>query len=416
MSPIADVRLRDHPDFVRFWIGRVASALAFQMLGVAIGWLIYDMTGSAVALGLVGLAQFLPILCLSLLVGHVADTFDRRRIVVACLAVAAATLTALGIGLSSGATGIVGLYVAVTVIGATRAFEHPTLSALLPRLVPGALLPRALAVSSSAIQAATIIGPALGGLAYMFGPIAPIAGAALCYGAATVAMLGIRHRAVADRRGPLTLASLLAGLSFIRRQPVVLGSISLDLFAVLLGGVTALLPIFARDVLHVGAQGMGLLRAAPAVGAMLMALVLMRLPLRHRVGPTMFAAVAVFGLATVVFALSQNFILSLFALFVTGAADNVSVVIRSSLVQLSTPDEMRGRVSAVNSLFIGTSNQLGEFESGMVAALLGPVGAGLAGGIGTLMVVAAWMRLFPDLRQVDEMPRPAAPKPSGAAG
>ncbi len=415
MTQPTDARLRDHPDFILFWIGRVASSLAFQMLGVAIGWLIYEITGSAVALGLVGLCQFLPMLGLSLLVGHVADTFDRRRIVATSLAVATATLAGLAAGLATGAVGIAGLYGAVAVIGAVRAFEHPTLSALLPRLVPGAALPKALAVSSSAIQTATIIGPALGGLAYVLGPVAPIIGAATFYGAATLSILAIRHRAPRERRGPLTLASLLAGLSFIRRQKVVLGSISLDLFAVLLGGITALLPMFARDVLHVGAEGMGLLRAAPAVGAMLMSLVLMRLPLSRAVGPTMFAAVAVFGVATIVFALSQSFTLSLLALLVTGAADNVSVVIRSSLVQLSTPDEMRGRVSAVNSLFIGTSNQLGEFESGMVAALLGPVGAGLVGGIGTLVVVAAWMRLFPELRRVDAMPRQAAgPRPSGA--
>ncbi|MFG1391791.1 MFS transporter [Xanthobacter agilis] len=408
MTQPAEARLRDHPDFVLFWIGRVASALAFQMLGVAAGWMIYDWTGSAVALGLVGLCQFLPMLSLSLLVGHVADSFDRRRIVVICLAVATATLAMLAAGLAAGVLGLAGLYGAVTLIGATRAFEHPTLSALLPRLVPGTVLPKALAVSSSAIQTATIIGPALGGLAYVLGPIAPIAGAAACYAAATLALLAIRRRVPPERRGPLTLTTLLAGLTFIRRQKIVLGSISLDLFAVLLGGVTALLPMFARDVLQVGAEGMGLLRAAPAVGATLMSLLLLRLPLRRWVGPSMFAAVAVFGLATVVFALSQNFLLSLFALFITGAADNVSVVIRSSLVQLSTPDEMRGRVSAVNSLFIGTSNQLGEFESGMVAALIGPVGAGLVGGLGTLLVVAAWMRLFPELRRVDEMPRPTA--------
>lgn len=400
-------RLWDHPDFVRLWVGRVCSSLAFQMLGVAIGWLIYDLTGSAVALGMVGLCQFLPILGLSLLVGHVADNFDRRWIIIICLAIAATTLGALAAGLALHGVGLVAIYGAVTVIGATRAFEHPTLAALMPGLVPAPLLPRALAVSSSAVQAATIIGPALGGFAYVLGPVAAIGGAAGFYGVATVALLGIRHRPARAARAPLTWTSLLMGLTFIRRHPVVLGSISLDLFAVLLGGVTALLPIFARDVLHVGAEGMGALRAAPAVGATLMSLVLARLPPSRGVGLVMFGAVAVFGLSTVIFALSQNFFLSLAALFVTGAADNVSVVIRSSLVQLSTPDEMRGRVSSVNSLFVGTSNQLGEFESGMTAALLGPVGAGLLGGIGTLCVALAWMRLFPALRRVDEMPRPA---------
>ncbi|MFG1302059.1 MFS transporter [Xanthobacter sp. V3C-3] len=400
-------RLRDHPAFLLFWISRVASALAFQMLGVAVGWLIYALTGSAVALGLVGLAQFLPILLLTLLAGHAADTLDRRRIVLACQALAAFTLALLALGIAREAAGIVAIYAAVTMIGACRAFEHPTMAALLPRLVPGPVLPRALAVSSSAMQMATIAGPAAGGFAYVLGPTVPLAGAAACYACAALAMAAIRHVHAPTRAaggGGPRLRTLLQGLAFIRAHPVVLGSISLDLFAVLLGGVTALLPIFAHDILHVGAEGLGALRAAPAVGAVLMSVVLARVPLDRRVGAKMFAAVAAFGLATVVFSLSRSFGLSLGALFVLGAADNVSVVIRSSLVQLSTPDEMRGRVSAVNSLFVGTSNQLGEFESGMAAALLGPVGAGVLGGIGTLLVALAWTRLFPGLLRVDRMP------------
>lgn len=406
----APERLRDHPAFFLFWMTRVASALAFQMLGVAVGWLIYALTGSAVALGLVGLAQFFPILCLTLFVGHAADTFDRRRIVFLCQTLAALTLALLALGIGQGWAGIAAIYAAVMVVGAARAFEHPTMAALLPRLVPAPILPRALAVSTSAMQMATIAGPALGGLAYVFGPTVPLAAAALCYGAAALCMASIRYAHVPAPKSAMSMTTLLSGLAFIRRSPVVLGSISLDLFAVLLGGVTALLPIFASDILHVGAEGMGALRAAPAVGATLMSLVLARVPLSRNVGATMFAAVAVFGLATVVFSLSQNFMLSLAALFVLGVADNVSVVIRSSLVQLSTPDEMRGRVSAVNSLFVGTSNQLGEFESGMVAALVGAVGAGVIGGIGTLVVAAVWMRLFPELRRVDEMPLSAMRK------
>lgn len=405
------LRLRDHPAFILFWISRVAAALAFQMLGVAVGWLIYALTGSAVALGMVGLAQFLPILCLTLFVGQAADTFDRRRIVLACQALAALTLALLALGIGEGRAGLGSIYAAVVMIGACRAFEHPTISALLPRLVPPAALPRALAVASSAMQMATIAGPAVGGFAYVLGPTVPIAGAAACYACAALAMAFIRHRHVPATRSALTLDGLLSGLAFVRRSPLVLGSISLDLFAVLLGGVTALLPIFASDILHVGAAGMGALRAAPAVGATLMALVLARVPLARHVGTTMFASVAVFGFATIVFSLSHSFLLSLGALFVLGAADNVSVVIRASLVQLSTPDDMRGRVSAVNSLFIGTSNQLGEFESGMVAALLGAAGAGVVGGIGTLVVAALWMRLFPDLARVDAMPRPAGAHP-----
>lgn len=400
----APERLRDHPAFLFFWVSRVASALAFQMLGVAVGWLVYALTGSAVALGLVGLAQFVPILVLTLVAGHVADVFDRRRIVLAGQAIAAFTLGLLALGLGGGGVELPAIYAAVVMIGACRAFEHPTLAALLPRIVPGPVLPRALAVSSSALQMATIAGPAVGGFAYAFGPTVPLAGAALCYAAAATAMACVRHPPVATARSGVTLASVLSGLSFIRDHKVVLGSISLDLFAVLLGGVTALLPIYASDILDVGSTGLGALRAAPAVGATLMALLLARLPLARHVGPKMFAAVAVFGLATVVFSLSRSFPLSFAALFALGAADNVSVVIRSSLVQLSTPDEMRGRVSAVNSLFVGTSNQLGEFESGMTAALFGAVGAGLVGGLGTIAVALLWMRLFPELRRVDRMP------------
>lgn len=407
-SEPASERLRDHPAFLFFWVSRVCSALAFQMLGVAVGWLVYALTGSAVALGLVGLAQFVPLLLLTLVAGHAADVFDRRRIVLVGQATAAVALGLLTLGLAQGAVGLFAIYAAVVVIGACRAFEHPTFAALLPRIVPGPVLPRALAVSSSALQMATIAGPAVGGFAYAFGPTVPLAGAALCYAAAACAMACVRHPPVAGSRSGLSVGSLLSGLAFIRDHKVVLGSISLDLFAVLLGGVTALLPIYASDILDVGASGLGALRAAPAVGATLMAVLLARIPLARGVGPKMFAAVVVFGLATVVFSLSRSFALSFAALFVLGAADNVSVVIRSSLVQLSTPDEMRGRVSAVNSLFVGTSNQLGEFESGMTAALFGAVGAGLLGGLGTIAVALVWMRLFPELRRVDQMPSRAA--------
>lgn len=405
LSPPAAVRLGRHPAFVRFWLSRVASVLAFQMTGVAVGWLIYDLTGSALALGLVGLAQFLPMLALTLVVGHVADTFNRKRVVAICQALAAATLLLVAAGLLTGIVGVAGIYAAVAVIGAARAFEHPTMQALLPGLVPREALPRALALATSALEMATIAGPAVGGLIYGLGREVPFAAAALCYGLAAIAMASIPYTPAPRRTGPVTLSFLLSGLAFIRRKPVVLGSISLDLFAVLLGGVTALLPIFARDILQVGTTGLGALRAAPALGAVMMALALAHVPLARQVGPKMFAAVMVFGLATIVFALSANFYLSFAALFVLGVADTVSVVIRSSLVQLATPDDMRGRVSAVNSLFIGTSNQLGEFESGVAAALLGAVGAGLAGGIGTVVVALLWMRLFPELLRTDTLPR-----------
>jgi hypothetical protein len=277
------------------------------------------------------------------------------------------------------------------------------MAALLPAVVPAGVLPRALAVSSSAMQTATIVGPSVGGLLYAVGTTVPFALSAGCFLGACSLMLLMRLERPALRREPATLRSVFSGIAFIRSRPMILGAISLDMFAVLLGGATALLPIYAHDILQTGPWGLGLLRAAPAVGALTMSLVLTRVPLRRAVGLKMFAAVIVFGAATVVFSASASLVLSLAALAVLGAADNVSVVIRSSLVQLLTPDEMRGRVSAVNSLFVGTSNQLGEFESGMVAGLLGAVPAGIIGGLGTVAVALLWMRLFPALRKAQTL-------------
>jgi MFS family permease len=287
------------------------------------------------------------------------------------------------------------------VVGAVHAFEGPTMQSLLPGLVTGKLLPRALAWSASAMQTATIVGPALGGLLYTAGPTEVYAAAGVLFLAASVFLGFLRSVRTPVMREPATINSVFAGITFIRSRPEVLGAISLDLFAVLLGGATALLPIYARDILMAGPWGLGLLRSAPAVGALAMSLFLARRPLKHRVGRTMFNAVGIFGVATIVFALSTSFLLSLASLAVLGAADVISVVIRHSLVQIETPDEMRGRVSAVNSLFIGTSNQLGEFESGITAAWFGTVFAVLIGGIGTIIVVALWMRIFPQLVQTD---------------
>jgi len=274
---------------------------------------------------------------------------------------------------------------------------------LLPALVPDALLQKAVAVSSSAMQTATIVGPSLGGLLYATGASVPLGVSALCLSAACSAMLVIRTERTPPKREPISFQSIFSGVSFIRSRPIILGAISLDLFAVLLGGVTALLPIFARDILHTGPWGLGFLRSAPAVGALSMSVLLVHIPMNRRVGIKMFAAVIVFGIATVIFSLSTSLVLSLIALVILGAADNVSVVIRISLVQLSTPDAMRGRVNAVNSLFIGTSNQLGEFESGMLAGLLGVIPSGVFGGIGTILIALFWMRLFPALRKVNSL-------------
>ncbi|MBB3914118.1 MFS transporter [Rhizobium fabae] len=389
-----------HPGYLNFAASRVFSSLSFQSVAIAMGWMIYDQTHSALALGLVGFCQFLPMAVLTFVVGHVADRFDRRRIGLACQLIEAVTALVLAVATWQQWLTPAGILAAVTVLGAVVAFERPTMAALLPNIVPASMLQKAVATSTSMMQTALIIGPSLGGLLYGLNPVAPFAMAAVLFAAASFNVISIRMQWSPAKREPVTLASVFAGVSFIRSRPVMLGTISLDLFAVLLGGATALLPMFARDILHAGPWGLGLLRAAPAIGALAMSIVLARRPLETNVGRKMLVAVAVFGVATIVFSLSTNIALSVAALLVVGASDTVSVVVRSSLVQLLTPDEMRGRVSAVNSLFIGTSNQLGEFESGMMAAALGPVATGIVGGLGTIVVVMLWMRLFPDLTKV----------------
>jgi MFS family permease len=373
------------------------------MMMVIIGWQMYDLTHSAYDLGLVGLAQFLPALSLALVAGHVADRFDRRRVVGWCLV--GQLLVAIGLVTANryGWISRDALLIVSVALGTARAFQMPTQQALGPLLVPAAVLPRALATSSAGTQAAIIIGPALGGFIYALGADAVylVCGALLIAAIACVARIRLDH-APAPRE-QISLERLFAGIAFIWRRKEVLGAISLDLFAVLLGGAVALLPVFVRDILHVGPWELGLLRAAPAVGALVMSLSLAQQPIRRHAGRTMFGAVAIYGAATIVFALSTSFVLSLAALAVTGAFDMVSVVIRQSLVQLQTPDEMRGRVSAVNSIFIGASNQLGEFESGITAGWFGAVPSVLIGGLGTLAVVAAWIKLFPSLAGKDHL-------------
>ncbi len=377
--------------------------LAYQMQGVAVGWQIYSLTNSALYLGLVGLVQFLPLFLLTLAVGHAADRYDRRAIARICQIIEGLAAGVLAWGSHSGWLGSHGILVIMFMVGAVHAFEGPTMHALVPNLVPTHLIPRAAAWSASTFQTAVILGPALGGLLYAAGPTAVYAVVAILFFAASMFLALITIERAPAKREPVSLDALFAGISFIRSRPDILGAISLDLFAVLLGGATALLPVYARDILFVGPWGLGLLRSAPAAGALTMSVLLAKSPLRHRVGRTMFIAVAVFGLATIVFGLSKSFPLSLAALAVLGAADVFSVVIRQSLVQIETPDEMRGRVSAVNSMFIGTSNQLGEFESGVTAHWFGTVPAVLIGGAGTIIVVLLWMRLFPQLRQIDRL-------------
>jgi MFS family permease len=387
---------------MRLWFARLAGVASSQMMMVAVGWQMYDLTGSAWDLGLVGLLQFLPALALVLVAGHVVDRRHRARIVAACLAAQLAVAALLAAAATGGWASREALLGVSVVLGAVRAFQMPAQQALTPLLVPALLLPRALAFSSAGLQGAIIAGPALGGLVYAAGTGLTYVVCAGLFGGAALLALTVRYRHQPHLE-PATLKAMLAGVRFVWDHKVVLGAVSLDLFAVLLGGATALLPMFAKDILQVGPWGLGLLRAAPAAGALAMSLVLSRWPVRRRTGPMLLGAVAVYGLATLAFGLSSHFAWSMLALAVTGAADMVSVVIRQTLVQLETPDAMRGRVSAVNSVFIGASNQLGEFESGATAALLGPVGSVVLGGAGCLAVAALWRRLFPTLAARDAL-------------
>jgi MFS family permease len=402
------------PSYLRFWFARICSTVSFQVAGVAVGWQLYALTHSTFALGMVGLVQFLPMLLLTLVTGHVADRFNRKTVISICQVVEGSTLALLAAGSYFHRLHPFGIYLAVAAIGASRAFESPSTQALVPGLVDDAQVPQAIAFSTSANQTASIVGPALGGLLYAFGPHVPY-GLCTClfWTAAVLSSTIVAKRPMAGR-APVTGQSILAGIHYIRERRNILGAISLDLFVVLLGGATALLPAFARDILHTGPWGLGLLRLAPAVGALTTAVFLAHHPIRNRAGHRMFAAVIVFGLCTVAFALSHNIWLSMVILCLLGAADVVSVVVRSSLVQLETPDAMRGRVSAVNSLFIGTSNQLGEFESGVTASWFGLIPATIFGGIGSIAIALVWMALFPDLRKLESLAGQGVEKKVGA--
>jgi MFS family permease len=402
MSDHSGIVYRDR-DLYSFVTSRFIATLAIQVQSVAIGWQIYDMQRTPLALGLVGLCQFLPMFLLTLPAGDITDRFNQRRVYsVAAGLQALCSVLFLALSIFRPHTAWM-YYVVLVLFGAARGFAGPSGSSLLPFLVPPERFSKAMAFSSSFFTAATISGPALGGFLYGLGPVHvySICIAGFVGAAVIVARLGGR-RFVPEQSQASRYERVAEGVKFVRSRPVVLGAISLDLFAVLLGGATALLPIYARDILHVGPLGFGFLRSAPAAGAFSMAFLLTHLPIRSRVGDKMFATVAMFGIATIVFGLSAYYPLSLLALFVLGASDMVSVNIRGALVQLSTPDYMRGRVSAVSMLFIGASNELGEFESGTTAALMGTVPAVVAGGIGTLLVVGLWMKLFPPLRQVNK--------------
>ena len=388
-----------------FWFARVFTASGFQMLTVAIGWHMYSLTGSVLDLGLVGLVEFMPKILFILFTGHVADRFDRRRVAALCQCGQGLVALALLIGSTTGAITREMIFVVAFLLGSARAFEMPTTQALLPNIVPPGLFPKAVAAAASAMQSATIIAPAVGGLLFAFGAGWVYGPSVVLYLIALILMLSLPSRQLPLKQ-KVSLDSLLAGFRFIRSRADIFGAISMDMFAVLLGGATALLPVFAKDILLTGPWGLGLLRSAPAVGALLMSFWLARFPIERKVGPVMFTAVAIFGVATIGFGVSTSLWFSLFTLVVLGAADMVSMVIRGAFVQLQTPDEMRGRVGAVNGLFIGASNQLGEFRAGVTAAWFGTVPAVLMGGVGAIVVTGLWIKLFPTLAHRDRMHEP----------
>jgi len=399
----ASAAILRHRPFQLYFLGRVFSNFSRQIVAVAVGWQVYALTSDPFALGMVGLLQFLPTLLLTFVSGHAADHFDRKRVVQLCQWAEALAAGFLAWGSIEQWLTVGHIYAASVVFGITASFERPAAAAMVPSVVPPGLLQQGTALSSGAMHFASIAGPALGGFLYAVSPGVPYV-----LTAAFWLLAGVLNGSIRLARQPRSvevpsLGTIFAGARFVRSNPAVLGTISLDLFAVLLGGATALLPIFASDILHTGPWGLGLLRAGPSIGALGMTVYLARHPITRRVGIRMFQSVILFGVATVVFALSREVWLSVVALVVMGASDMISVVIRLSLVQLATPDEMRGRVSAVNFLFINASNQLGEFESGVTAAWFGTVAATVIGGVGTVAVALLWMRLFPALKNVERL-------------
>lgn len=378
---------------------------------MTIGWQVYELTDSAFDLGLVGLIQFVPAVVLTLLIGHAADRYDRRLIVRTAHGVYALAAVMIIAALLAGVLTRDLLFGAVFLIGCARAFELPTAHSLVPALVPAPMIARAVAAWTSANQVAIICGPALGGLIYTISPTLVSAICLVFFTASITLITLVRAKGPAANREPPTFASVLAGFEYIRSSRRLLGVITLDLFVVLLGGATALMPIYARDILSVGPIGLGLLRSAPAAGALITSIVLSRHPVERHIGRKMFAVIAIYGVATIMFALSTSFPLSLLVLALLGASDALSIVIRFSLVQIETPDDKRGRVSAINYLFVGSSNTLGEFESGTVAAWLGVVPSVLIGGFGSLLIAGIWMLLFPDLRRIDRF-EPADKRPT----
>jgi MFS family permease len=394
-----------YPDFRYFLMARFLTAASSEMQSVAVGWQLYSLTHRPLDLGLAGLAQFLPGILLFLAGGHAADRYSRKRILQACCAGFSCCSLLLLWNAAADTKSIWPIYSVLLFNGAIRAFNGPAGQAFLPLIVASEYFASAVAWNSSNFQAAMIIGPAIGGVLYGFAGTAGLVygAAALSYFCALLLLSAVRAKAATGPRPPASLKTILEGFRYMERNRLILGTISLDLFAVLLGGAVALLPVYAKEILRTGPYGLGFLRSAPAAGAVVMAVVLAHWPLRRKVGVTMLWCVAGFGAFTIVFGLSRNLWLSLAALVLIGAFDMVSVIVRHTLVQLSTPNEMRGRVSAVNMVFIGASNEVGQFESGLTAQWFGTVPAVVLGGLGTIAIVALWARMFPALRRVDQL-------------
>ena len=417
MAATADPRLAGgiaftYPDFAVYELARFLIEIAIEMQSVAVGWQVYEITKRPLDLGLVGLAQFLPGILLFLVTGHVADRFDRRKLLMLCycgFAVGSGLLWTIALRGTGGMhANVYHIYAVLVLVGAANALSGPVSRALLPQLVPEEHFPNAVAWNASVMQGGTILGPAVGGLIYALfrGPSAVYFTAMLTSLVALACTLRIKPQMKPRTREAVSLTTVLAGFRYIGRHKLILGSISLDMFAVLLGGAVALLPVYAREILKTGPWGLGLLRSAPGVGAALMAILIAHRPLRGRAGPTMLWCVAGFGVCTILFGISRSIVLSLVALLLIGATDMVSVIIRGTLIQLGTPDEMRGRVNAVDMLFIGVSNEVGQFESGLTAQWFGTVPAVVLGGVGTLIVIALWAWWFPELRKADQLTNP----------
>jgi MFS family permease len=399
----APTTLLGHRSFVLFWFARTFTNGAFMMLSVAVGWQLYALTNNPLDLGIIGLVQFIPLVGLVLVVGQVVDRYDRRALIRITQGIKALGAIALAVGSAGGFITREWIFVLMFAIGCARAFEMPAMHAMVPAIVPQSILPRAIAASATAQQTAIICGPAIGGFLYVLGPEVVYSICAIVFVAAGIAVSLVHTLYAKQDRTPVTVATLFAGFTYIRDRQVLLGVISLDLFAVLLGGVTALLPIYARDILGTDAWGLGLLRSSPAIGALISSVVLSQHMIRHRAGHFLFISVAAYGAAIAVFGLSTSLVLSMAALAAYGSADAISVVIRHSMVQSRTPNEMLGRVMSVNTMFTGSSGALGDFRAGVMATWFGAVPAVLIGGLGAIAVTVLWMKLFPELPRIDKL-------------